>query len=477
MKFNEKLYYLRKEHKLSQEQLADMLDVSRQSVSKWESGQTYPEMDKLLAICKIFKCDLNDLTNDEIKELNTNKQKINVDSLVDEFLNMFNKALNMFSNMDRIEWRRFIRDMIILIFALIFIRLPFEYLYEIPVSVFSNYSNPVTEVIKSCWRLVTELSCFVISVFIIIYVIKTRYLDTYDEDRVHTLKPDQSEEKPKEKSEPVIVRESNTSSILTLLGTIFIYFVKFLVIMFSMPFLMFIFVISICLAIYIYFMVNGLWYFGLLILMIAAINGLSTIIKVIINFVFNQKQNIKITIASIITALVLAGIGTGVTFIEVINTEFINAAPKVQEKAYFQEITMNNQLQINDTYYPIILNYVTDDQIVDKVKLEVTEYPICANTNININNQVVSFNYMDRQVNKDMLNLVVDNLATHKIYNYSKLCEVKVNVVTSQQNINIIKANNQRNNDQQEQFSDLNQKYSDLQEAYNELESRVNGQT
>ena len=42
MKFCTKLQKLRKEKHLSQEQLADMLDVSRQSVSKWEGGSTYP---------------------------------------------------------------------------------------------------------------------------------------------------------------------------------------------------------------------------------------------------------------------------------------------------------------------------------------------------------------------------------------------------------------------------------------------------
>ena len=56
---------------MSQEKLADLLDVTRQSVSKWESGQTYPEMDKLLAMCKIFKCSLDDLTNDEITDVKT----------------------------------------------------------------------------------------------------------------------------------------------------------------------------------------------------------------------------------------------------------------------------------------------------------------------------------------------------------------------------------------------------------------------
>ena len=80
MKFSEKLIKLRKENKLSQEQLASKLDVSRQAVSKWESGQTYPEMDKLLALCKLFKCSLDDLTNDEIskEEMSNNQNKKNM---------------------------------------------------------------------------------------------------------------------------------------------------------------------------------------------------------------------------------------------------------------------------------------------------------------------------------------------------------------------------------------------------------------
>ena len=43
MKFNENLKYLRKEAKLTQEQLAERLNVSRQAVTKWESGQSLTE--------------------------------------------------------------------------------------------------------------------------------------------------------------------------------------------------------------------------------------------------------------------------------------------------------------------------------------------------------------------------------------------------------------------------------------------------
>ena len=81
MNFSEKLVKLRKENKMSQEDLAASLDVSRQSVSKWESGQTYPEMDKLLAICKIFNVTLDSLTNNEVDINNTeNKDKNVIDS-------------------------------------------------------------------------------------------------------------------------------------------------------------------------------------------------------------------------------------------------------------------------------------------------------------------------------------------------------------------------------------------------------------
>lgn len=48
MKFGDKLIRLRKKNGLSQEELAEKLGVSRQSVSKWESNNTYPETDKIV---------------------------------------------------------------------------------------------------------------------------------------------------------------------------------------------------------------------------------------------------------------------------------------------------------------------------------------------------------------------------------------------------------------------------------------------
>lgn len=59
MALSEKLYSLRKKSGLSQEQLAERLNVSRQAISKWEAGQSVPESDKLITISNYFNVSLD----------------------------------------------------------------------------------------------------------------------------------------------------------------------------------------------------------------------------------------------------------------------------------------------------------------------------------------------------------------------------------------------------------------------------------
>ena len=64
MSFSENLKQIRKEHNLSQEELAELLDVSRQAVSKWEQGQGYPEVEKLLLLSSKLNISLDALMSD-----------------------------------------------------------------------------------------------------------------------------------------------------------------------------------------------------------------------------------------------------------------------------------------------------------------------------------------------------------------------------------------------------------------------------
>ena len=66
MSFRENLQHMRAAHNMTQEQLAMLLGVSRQSVTKWESEKSYPEMDKLLRMCQIFDCTLDELVQGDL---------------------------------------------------------------------------------------------------------------------------------------------------------------------------------------------------------------------------------------------------------------------------------------------------------------------------------------------------------------------------------------------------------------------------
>ncbi len=68
MKLGEQIYKLRTEKSLSQGDLADALDVSRQSVSKWENDTAVPDLDKLIKLCDIFEISLDELAGREKNE-------------------------------------------------------------------------------------------------------------------------------------------------------------------------------------------------------------------------------------------------------------------------------------------------------------------------------------------------------------------------------------------------------------------------
>lgn len=76
MKFADNLKKIRKRKNISQEELADLVGVSRQSVSKWETSEAYPEMNNILELCKIFKCNINDLVNDQMVDLDSLDEEV-----------------------------------------------------------------------------------------------------------------------------------------------------------------------------------------------------------------------------------------------------------------------------------------------------------------------------------------------------------------------------------------------------------------
>ena len=81
MNFNEKLISLRKSKGLSQEELGAELNVSRQTISKWESCQSYPDFQRLVLLSDFFGLTLDELIKDidvqEVREKNINEERLN----------------------------------------------------------------------------------------------------------------------------------------------------------------------------------------------------------------------------------------------------------------------------------------------------------------------------------------------------------------------------------------------------------------
>lgn len=85
MSFGTNLQYLRKQNNLTQEQFAEKMEVSRQTVSKWESDNSYPETEKIVVICDMFDCSMDMLLRGDCTKFKT------------ENINEYNSHYNFFT--------------------------------------------------------------------------------------------------------------------------------------------------------------------------------------------------------------------------------------------------------------------------------------------------------------------------------------------------------------------------------------------
>ena len=143
------------------------------------SGASYPEMDKLLALCKIFNCGLDDLVNkniDEVKDLTSSKKVI---------LNFFksvgdgiNKTIRMLESFSFKELVKFLCQIDIIIIVIALCNIPFQIIENTITQAF--YNNDIYEIISSFCSFIMILlySCFAIIAFF--YVYKIKFLDNID---------------------------------------------------------------------------------------------------------------------------------------------------------------------------------------------------------------------------------------------------------------------------------------------------------
>ena len=272
MKFCTKLQKLRKEKHLSQEQLADMLDVSRQSVSKWEGGSTYPEMDKLIEICKIFNVTLDDLTNDNVKEF-TNKKtsKNNISNLVYSILDLIKRSYEMLRHMTFKNILSCIIEMLfIVLLFIIFRKTIFNVIYNLGTDLFAVFPYNVSSVLSSIWHTLLEVVFIILAVIIFTYIYKIRYLDRYEEmyKEEHVEKPLENNIKQEKNKD---IKTDKANNFFDVLSSIFMFFIKIFVIFMGLPFIFSLVFLGMMLIIYLVLLLSGVLYIGMLFIIISSI--------------------------------------------------------------------------------------------------------------------------------------------------------------------------------------------------------------
>ena len=450
MFFASNLQKLRKRENMSQEALAEKLDVTRQSVSKWESGASYPEMDKLISICKIFNVDMDTLVNGDVDIDSSDKEAtINTKDILDKFNTLMKKIVCLFESMSFKEIIEFLVTVFLLVIIIIVGTIPKDIIENL---IGTNLLEGITYVgptLNTLFRLIVDILYSVFAIVIFAYVLKIKYLDRIkikeDTDKEIVAKV---KEKRVEEVEKVIIKDnsSNSNSLTRLLAKIIIYIIKFFVVLFLFAPLICIVVLAVMLGFEVLFVIKGLPLVGILLWTIAGLIITSLCFEVPLNFVINHKNNYKRVMITLLISLVIIVIGSIIFAFEFFSITYVNELPKdVKTKEISETLPMTNDFKTIGYYYNDI-EYVVDDSLTDVIEVDVTYYDYLINNNIEIevhnNNLLVYMDSPKKFSFKEALDKVSKDIKNGKIYNYDKINEYKVTIKTSSNNINIIKNNN-----------------------------------
>ena len=374
MKFGDKLIELRKKKGYSQEELAEKLGVSRQSVSKWESNNTYPETDKIIQIANLFDCSMDDLINDKITDVETTQRKNRKKKkkIWNSLLDFITSTVDMFAKMTFIEGFKCIIVMLILIFILqLFGVIVCKSLASLIANMFSFTGSEFTSTLREILKSLFFLVWYIISTIIIIHAFKVKYLNNYTQTIVKENKNVSNEKVIKE--EKVIIKNENEKpfEFLEVLAQIIIIFIKIMAGFIALGAIFTSIGLIVGIVITIAGIPTNILFLWITLLLIAASVASIEIVILLIKFIFNKKINIPISIIVFISCIILSGLSIGMTALQIKNIELIednsafNIVTKEIELEYKENLVVKSWgLGIDNQYKFIIDNNIEDNKII-----------------------------------------------------------------------------------------------------------------
>ena len=478
MNLADNLKRIRKENNLSQEQLAEKLGVTRQAVSKWESGVSYPEMDKVMQICQVFNLNINELVHENLKEVTEKKkEKDNLSKVIDSFFNYITKVVNLFSSFKFGEVIKCLfEQFIIIIFLLIFFAILGMFLGNVVLLMIPNGSslNNIIYFLEGIYI----FGAFVLGLAIFLHIFKIRYLDYYeivtkdevinnDEEEKHNEIVREGKKVIEQKREKIIVRDpkhSEYSFIKFLFNGVLLLLKAFALFALAMAATLFIFIV-ICFILSFLVIKTGL-FFGLLTYLV---------ILIFFDFIFNRDINKKFLLISFVSSLLCIGVGIGLGAVSLI--QFDIKENDDYTKSQFNQ-PMSNDLVIVDQHYyydshtPV--EYIASDNTDVKIVVEHSRY-MEANVYKKTDEALV-WVYERQELTMDLIRELIDNINNKKIVTYNN--DIKIKVYTTEENIKILKDNEAEYydlmNDYIKRIDELNEEIDRSHTELTEVEDRFN---
>ncbi|KAF0092521.1 MAG: Transcriptional regulator [Fusobacteria bacterium] len=418
-KLAENLKKIRKDHNLSQEQLAEELKVSRQAISKWESGNTYPEMDKILQICNKFNLDINDLLNNDIREIKSEQQtKNNINKYIDDFLNFISKTFNMFVGFSTKTKLKCLFEQAIIITLLL---ITFGIIGTVFNNLFSNIiqilPDRIYQILYSIVQSIFDIVSLIFGIIIWLHIFKTRYIDYYEivTDNIEVGNGNESDtgaelgtenknqnvntkQQPNNKNQKIILRDPKHSEykfinglLKAIVGIIKIWALITLV---SIGFIL----ISLVVGVVLTFLITktGVFFLGTLITLLAAIAITVIVELILLNFVFNRQNKKKIMIWTFLISLIIAGVGSGLMFVGSLDFEISDG----------KELMISQSMEL-EMYDNLVISNIIENEI---------EY-------IETNNQNIKIEYLLNKHSSSNYD-IYDEAEYKKIYIYSENPEI-----------------------------------------------------
>ena len=457
MNFCDKLQKIRKENNITQEQLADKLNVSRQAVSKWESGAAYPDTEKLIQISKMFKVSLDDLINDNIDTTKINeKKKFNFMEAFNFAFEEIRKVFSMFFSMKFWEKIKFlIETALVILFVIIVAHVANDIILEIlrrififlPVKLFNIVDYLVFTILYIIW--------LILGVMIFIRVLKIRYLDYYviiSDDTVDKQTIEEPIKELKEKKDTKIVirdPQHSTNNFFKIVGKAFIFFFKIIALFLLLPAIICFIFGFIALVIDLIYVSNGTSFIGLALAIIGGITFTYLIIEFLFKLICDQTLSFKKMFTVFIISLSFIGIGSGLFLSGLSDFELVDNFENNTKTT--KEVIMDDKM-IFEEIMDLDKDQITIDNKLDNIKIAFSYTDTC-HIDINDNymyhhDELYHHKYID--IYEDgfkMFKESLENLKAKKIINNSS-CTYEIEKVSiSSDNLNKLKDNYQKSLD------------------------------